>query len=139
MSPPRSPTPSSSRTRSGRSARYGMGGSRGPSCRVPANQRAALPGALRARLTAMQVFLSYSHQDQPIADVVRQSLVDCGVAVSSVQETPVGESIAETVASRINAADALVVLLGTETIHRQWSMLEIGGGLASQKPVIPVR
>jgi hypothetical protein len=86
----------------------------------------------------VQVFLSYAYSDKPVADLLRHGLEECGFRVWSDAPARPGESVAELVASGINAADAFVVVLGKDTTSRQWSMLEIGGAIASGKPIVPV-
>jgi putative Mn2+ efflux pump MntP len=89
-------------------------------------------------MQAVQVFLSYAYGDKPLADILRRGLEDCGFRVWSDEPARPGESVSELIASGINAADAFVVVLGRNTTSRQWSMLEIGGAIASGKPIVPV-
>jgi nucleoside 2-deoxyribosyltransferase len=88
--------------------------------------------------SAVQVFLSHSHADKLLADEVRESLQRRGVRVWSEEPSRPGESVAELIASGLNSADAVVVLLGEKTASRPWSSLEIGGAMASGKPIVPV-
>jgi hypothetical protein len=87
---------------------------------------------------AVEIFLSYAYKDKPVADLVRQGLETCGFRVWSEEPARPGQSVAGVIASGINAADAFVVILGKDTARRQWSMLEIGGAIASGKPIVPV-
>jgi nucleoside 2-deoxyribosyltransferase len=86
----------------------------------------------------VQVFLSYASPDKPLARLVASQLHECGFEVWSDELIQVGGSIAEHVAQGINGSDSFVVILGKDTADRQWTSLEIGGAVASGRPIVPV-
>lgn len=86
----------------------------------------------------VQVFLSYASEDRSLAELVRQKLEDCGFAVWTDEPSRPGRSVSELIASGINSSDAFVVILGKGTPERQWTSLEIGGAVASGKPIVPL-
>lgn len=87
----------------------------------------------------MQVFLSHTQSDRAFANDVRQQLQADGYEVwmSPASLNP-GESVAEGISAGLRESDAFVVLLGKDSTESQWMALEIGGALASGKPVMPL-
>jgi TIR domain len=86
----------------------------------------------------VRVFLSYTHEDKDAARAVQEGLIRCGFDVWSDAAILPGESVAGRISEALEAADAFVVLIGSRTYGRQWSLLEIGGAIASRKPLIPI-
>lgn len=90
------------------------------------------------KMNDVQVFLSHASADKPLAEVVRAQLQECGFTVWSDEPSRPGDSVAELIVSGINSSDAFVVILGESTTARQWTSLEIGGAVASGRPIVPV-
>ena len=99
----------------------------------------AVPGHTASeKMNDVQVFLSHASADKPLAETVRTQLKECGFTVWSDEPSRPGDSIAELIVSGINSSDAFVVILGKSTPSRQWTSLEIGGAVASGRPIVPV-
>lgn len=83
----------------------------------------------------MKVFLSYNHPDRSRARALANGLNQEGFDVWSDEFIQPGDSIASVIGSAIDDADAFVVLVGKEAARSQWSLLELGGAIASGIPV----
>lgn len=86
----------------------------------------------------MNVFLSYSAQDKQLADDVLRTLTSCGFEVWSDEVIRPGESLSANIGIALKKADAFVILLTRNASRSKWALLELGGAMASGKPVVPV-
>ncbi|MES2432885.1 MAG: TIR domain-containing protein [Pseudomonadota bacterium] len=71
------------------------------------------------------VFLSYSSEDTPMAQLLAMRLQDAGVNVFSDDLTIPGENLVDRIQSRIRAADFVIVVVSAAALKSQWVQKEI--------------
>jgi len=87
----------------------------------------------------LRVFISHSYDDHEYAERLRGALekLDIGSAFDPV-ETTSGETVSKTIRKRIEAADAVVILLSKRALESGWVMFELGIAEALGKKVVSV-
>ena len=85
-----------------------------------------------------KVFLSHSHSESELASTIRSALKSLSIDVFDPRSDPVsGGNWRTTVKSGIEAADAIVLVLGSpETARSSWIFYETGAAEGLGKPVI---
>lgn len=87
----------------------------------------------------LRVFISHSYDDHEYAERLKEALekLDIGSAFDPVQTTS-GETVSKNIRKRIEAADAMVVLLSKRALESSWVMFELGVAEALGKKVVSV-
>src|SRR5262245_10637276 len=81
----------------------------------------------RSRTTRYQVFLSYSHHDRWIAEVMKEKIEEQGVAVwLDVFDLPGGADIADRIREAMQASQECLVLLTPAAKKSEWVPHEVG-------------
>ena len=86
-----------------------------------------------------RVFISYSYDDHEYAEKLREALAELDI-ISGFDpiETTSGETVRKTIRKRIEAADAVVVLISKGALASSWVMFELGAAEALGKKVVPI-
>lgn len=80
----------------------------------------------------MQVYLSHTEIDQPLADEIRKALTDAGLEVwDAGRELLPGDNFAQKIADALKSSKAMVVLITPEAIASEWLKREVGYALGS--------
>jgi hypothetical protein len=90
-----------------------------------------------------KVFVSYALKDRKLAEAAKKELEKRGhvsddTVFVDVQDVPVGEDIRQFLKSKIEASDALVVVLTDAAASSQWINYEVGLADALGKRIIVV-
>lgn len=94
---------------------------------------------MSTRTKNYDVFLSYSHNERPVAEKVAEALDNAGLSVFQSQELPVGEPVSETIRRALAVSDALVLIVPSEGSLQANSAIELGAAMAWHKPICVVR
>jgi hypothetical protein len=89
---------------------------------------------VRGKAKPYQVFLSYSHQDRWIAQVMKEKIEGTGIKIwLDVFDLPGGAIVGERVAAGIWASDECLVLLSPASRVSDWVRHEIGMAAGMKK------
>lgn len=87
----------------------------------------------------MDVFISYSRQDAPIARTIADRLEAAGhAAFIDYLGIGGGEEFVQVLGQAIDACDMVLVLLSASAIDSQWVRWEIGWALRQRKLIVPI-
>jgi hypothetical protein len=82
----------------------------------------------------MKVFLSHSHNDEPLAKKIASTLQQAGLEVwDDEKEIAPGENWAEKVAQALREAEAMVVLLTPDALNSNWVQRDIDYALSEKR------
>lgn len=82
----------------------------------------------------MKVFISHSHNDEPLAKKIAATLQQAGLDVwDDEKEIFPGENWAEKVAQALREAEAMVVLLTPDALNSNWIQRDIDYALSEQR------
>jgi hypothetical protein len=85
-----------------------------------------------------QVFISYSHDDENVAQELRDSLRKKNLGWIDEARIAGGGAIRQKVKDSLQQASAIIVLVSKQSLKSEWVQFEIGAALAMNKPVIPI-
>jgi len=91
----------------------------------------------------MNVFVSHSHTDRPIAEKLMRELLTRGIEVSSCERVPPGESWQKTISELLKSCDGVILLIGAKNVpslsqRREWSAALEAKWENPDKQLIPV-
>ncbi|MCB2263891.1 MAG: toll/interleukin-1 receptor domain-containing protein [Candidatus Thiosymbion ectosymbiont of Robbea hypermnestra] len=85
------------------------------------------------------VFLSYSHQDEPWVSEFAAALRAGGVKVwFDAEDLALGERWQDRLQEALRESRALVIVLSPNSIRSPWMFFELGAAVADNKKIIPV-
>jgi hypothetical protein len=84
------------------------------------------------------VFLSYSRQDEAIADTIATEIERGGSSVFRDTALAAGSNFASQIEDEIQRADVVIVLLSRNTSRSKWVQNELINALEQKKEIIPV-
>lgn len=88
-----------------------------------------------------RVFISYSHQEEPLGRTLKESIeksvADSSVFLSSV-DLELGERWLDELELQLAKATHVILVCSPQSVDRPWLNFEAGAVLTSKKPVIPV-
>jgi hypothetical protein len=87
----------------------------------------------------MKVFIAHSSTDRWIARRISQDLIALGVTTFlDEKDIETGDSIDEAIHKHLTECDELLILLSPAALKSHWVLVEIGGGRALEKRLVPI-
>ncbi|MFW6046609.1 MAG: toll/interleukin-1 receptor domain-containing protein [Candidatus Woesearchaeota archaeon] len=89
----------------------------------------------------MRIFISHIHEENEIAKIIKNSLVDSfgeQINVFLSEEIQLGVNWFQEIKDALNSADVILVLFSHYSVHREWINIEAGYGIMNNKTVIPI-
>lgn len=86
----------------------------------------------------ISAFISFSRQDQSIANDVASLLSQCGYSAFIDDEISVGSNYAEQLTKRLNASDVVIYIVSEVSLNSQWCRREIEYAKSKGKTIIPI-
>jgi hypothetical protein len=91
-------------------------------------------------LKKANLFISYSREDQSLADSIYKALVELGYGVFFDREgILVGEDFNEKIKQSLKRTDAMVFIISKDSVQSKWCKAEVYSSIALNKKLIPIR
>ena len=88
----------------------------------------------------MKVFISHSSHDRWVAGRIAGDLESRGIDIFLDEKSvETGDSIPHSINDNLRSCDELLILLTPTSVNSQWALVELGGAVALDKRVIPIR
>ena len=87
----------------------------------------------------VKVFISHSYDDHEYADELREALAKLQIGGRfDLVETASYDTLFQVIRERLEAADAVIILLSKQALASSWVMVELGAAQALGKKVVPI-
>ena len=87
---------------------------------------------VQSTMQPSRVFISYAHQDQPVADRLRQALTQRGIKVWNAEGIPPGDDFFQAVHEQISASDAVLAIITPASSKSDWLERELAIAISRQ-------